>query len=92
MKYARELTKDGEIRATVKKPSTCRATLLQVLGCRFAVFTLHDQLVAQQKHLLRVEESGLIPSQMNIRQVKGSSNALVVMSAKAKQRIHQTVK
>ena len=31
--------------------------LLQVLGRRFAFFTLRDQLVAQQKCLLQVEES-----------------------------------
>jgi len=30
---------------------------LQVLGRCFAFFTLRDQLVAQQKHVLRVEES-----------------------------------
>ena len=30
---------------------------LQVLGRRFAFFTLRDQLVAQQKCLLQVEES-----------------------------------
>lgn len=41
MKYARELTKGGEIRDTVIFVS------LQVLRCRFAVFTLRDQLVAQ---------------------------------------------
>ena len=30
---------------------------LHVLGRCFAFFNLRDQLVAQQKHLLRVEES-----------------------------------
>ena len=61
VKYARELTKGGEIRDTVKKTLnlSCNFVSLQVLRCRFTVFTLRDQLVAQQKHLLRVEESGL---------------------------------
>ena len=31
--------------------------LLQVLGRRFAFFTLCDQFVVQQKHVFRVEES-----------------------------------
>ena len=40
------------------KPSTCRATFvsLQVLGRCFAFFTSRDQLVSQQKQLLRIEE------------------------------------
>ena len=42
----------------LQKPSTCRATFvsLQVLGRCFAFFTSCDPLVAQQKHLLRIEE------------------------------------
>ena len=35
----------------IQKYSTCRATLFRC----FPFFTLHDQLVQQQKHLLRVE-------------------------------------
>ena len=42
----------------IQKPSTWRATLfLASLGRCLPFFTFHDQLVAQQKHLLRVEES-----------------------------------
>ena len=46
--------KGGEIRE--QKPSTCRATLFRCTSVDFPVFYLRDQLVAQQKHLLRVEE------------------------------------
>ena len=48
-----EIVKGGEIRDTKTLNSSCRASF----GRCFAFFTLRDQLVAQQKHLLRVEES-----------------------------------
>ena len=42
----------------IQKPSTCRATLFRCkFSSMFPVFHLRDQLVAQQKQLLRVEES-----------------------------------
>ena len=59
MKYVGELTKGGETRDTKTLNLSRNIVSLQVLGRCFAVFTLCDQLVAEQKHFLRVEESGL---------------------------------
>ena len=49
--------KAGEIRDTKPINLSCNIVSLQVLGRSFAFFTLRDQLVAQLKHLFRVEES-----------------------------------
>ena len=51
-----EIVKGGEIRDTKTLNSTQHCFLASFGRC-FAFFTLRDQLVAQQKHLLRVEES-----------------------------------
>jgi len=47
----------SEIRDTKTLNLSHNIVSLQVLGRRFAFFTLRDELVAQQKHLLRFEES-----------------------------------
>ena len=49
-------TKGGEIPDTKTQNLSRNIVALQVFGRCFSFFTLHDQLVAQQKHLLRVEE------------------------------------
>ena len=50
-------TKCGEIRDTKTLNLSRNIVSFQVFGRCFSFFTLQDQLVAQQKHLLRVEES-----------------------------------
>ena len=51
------LPKCGEIRDTKTLNLSRNIVAFQVFGRCFSFFTLRDQLVAQQKHLLRVEES-----------------------------------
>ena len=51
------LCKGGEIRDTKTLNLSRNIVAFQVFGRCFSFFTLHNQLVAQQKHLLRVEES-----------------------------------
>ena len=48
--------KGGEIRDTKTLNLSRNIVSFQVFGRCFSFFTLQDQLVAQQKHLLRVEE------------------------------------
>ena len=48
--------KGGEIRDTKTLNLSRNIVAFQVFGRCFSFFTLQDQLVAQQKHLLRVEE------------------------------------
>jgi len=50
-------TKGGEIRDTKTLNLSRNIVSLQVLVDGFPFFTARNQLVAQQKHLLRVEES-----------------------------------
>ena len=55
--YPPDTVKGGKIRDTKTLNLSRNIVSLQVLGRCFAFFTLCDQLVAHQKHLLRVEES-----------------------------------
>ena len=48
--------KGGEIRDTKTLNLSRNIVAFQVFGRCFSFFTLQDQLVAQQKHLLQVEE------------------------------------
>ena len=50
------VSKGGEIRDTKTLNLSRNIVAFQVFGRCFSFFTLQDQLVAQQKHLLRVEE------------------------------------
>ena len=52
-----EVSKDGKIRDTKTLNLSRNIVSFQVFFRCFSFFTLQDQLVAQQKHLLRVEES-----------------------------------
>ena len=49
-------TKGGEIRDTKTFNLSRNIVSLQVLVDVSLFFTMHDQLVAQQKHLLQIEE------------------------------------
>ena len=51
------LVKGGEIRDTKNPKLGAQHCFVASLGGCLPFLTLHDQLVAQQKHLLRVEES-----------------------------------
>ena len=51
------IPKGGETRDTKTLNLSRNIVAFQVFGRCFLFFTLQDQLVAQQKHLLRVEES-----------------------------------
>lgn len=50
------VSKGSKIRDTKPLNLSRNIVSLQVLGRRFVFFTLRDQLVVQQKHLLQVEE------------------------------------
>ena len=52
------LTKGGEIRDTKTLNLSRNIVAFQVFGQCFSFFTLQDQLVAQQRHLLRVDRTG----------------------------------
>ena len=56
VKAAKYEIQKREILDTKTLNLSCNIVLLQVLGRCFTFFTFHDQLVAQQKHLLQVEE------------------------------------
>ena len=55
--FGKKQDKSGEIRDTKTLNLSRNIVSFQVFGRCFSFFTLRDQLVAQQKHLLRVEES-----------------------------------